>query len=221
MQTTTALAHYIRVATRRVDDTLFMQLRMWMGIFRPRPLQLRTQPRRATPIVLDQSLVQSTTTNIQDEKSAEDDDEDELITVPSPQKPSPRYRAERQSRTDWEALIRDKLAQKAWTTRRLAIRRWQMQQNNSSVRCITWTHANWAKPRRSASPLGSNIRRAYLHHIRSTEVRSIGGHVANQRQHDNLHHSLARAVDRLAAHAARHGTDAITRETNNGVLCTQ
>ena len=66
---------------------------MWMGIFRPRPLQLRTQQRRATPIVLDQSLVQSTTTDIQDEKSAEDDDEDELITVP--QKPSPRYRAER------------------------------------------------------------------------------------------------------------------------------
>ena len=66
-------------ATRRVDDTLFMQLRMWMGIFRPRPLQLRTQPRRATPIVLDQSSVQSTTTDIQDEKSAEDDDEDELI----------------------------------------------------------------------------------------------------------------------------------------------
>ena len=159
MQTTTAqaemcrmMAHYIRVATRRVDDTLFMQLRMWMGIFRPRPMQLRTQPKRATPIVLDQSLVQSTTTDIRDEKSAEeDDDEDELITVPSPQKPSPRYRAERQSRTDWEALIRDKLAQKAWTTRRLAIRRWQMQQNNSSVRCITWTHANWAKSRRSAS----------------------------------------------------------------------
>ena len=157
MQTTTAqaemcrmAAHYIRVATRRVDDTLFMQLRMWLGIFRPRPLQLRTQPRRATPIVLDR-LVQSTTTDIRDEKSAEDDDEDELITVPSPQKPSPRYRAERQSRTDWEALIRDKLAQKAWTTRRLAIRRWQMQQNNSSVRCITWTHANWAKSRRSAS----------------------------------------------------------------------
>ena len=157
MQTTTAqaemcrmTAHCIRVATRRVDDTLFMQLRMWMGIFRPRPLQLRTQPRRATPIVLDQSLVQSTTTDVRDEKSAEDDDEDELITVRSPQKPSPRYRAERQSRTDWEALIRDKLAQKAWTTRRLAIRRWQMQQNNSSVRCITWTHANWAKSRRSA-----------------------------------------------------------------------
>ena len=150
MQTTTAqaemcrmTAHCIRVATRRVDDTLFMQLRMWMGIFRPRPLQLRTQPRRATPIVLNQSLVQSTTTDIRDEKSAEeDDDEDELITVRSPQKPSPRYRAERQSRTDWEALIRDKLA---------AIRRWQMQQNNSSVRCITWTHANWAKSRRSAS----------------------------------------------------------------------
>ena len=29
------MAHYIRVA-RRVDDTLFMQLRMWMGLFRPR-----------------------------------------------------------------------------------------------------------------------------------------------------------------------------------------
>ena len=75
MQTTTAqaemcrmMARYIRVATRRVDDTLFMQLRMWMGIFRPRPMQLRTQPRRATPIVLDQSLVQSTTTDIRDEK---------------------------------------------------------------------------------------------------------------------------------------------------------
>ena len=155
MQTTTAqaemcrmMAHYIRVATRRVDDTLFMQLRMWMGIFRPRPMQLRKQPKRATPIVLDQSLVQSTTTDIRDEKNAE---EDELITVRSPQKLSQRYRAERQSRTDWEALIRDKLAQKAWTTRRLAIRRWQMQQNNSSVRCITWTHANWAKSRRSAS----------------------------------------------------------------------
>ena len=106
MQTTTAqaemcrmMAHYIRVATRRVDDTLFMQLRMW-SIFRPRPMQLRTQPKRATPIVLDQSLVQSTTTDIQDEKSAEDDDEDELITVLSPQKPSPRYRAKEQSRTD-------------------------------------------------------------------------------------------------------------------------
>ena len=94
MQTTTAqaemcrmMAHYIRVATRRVDDTLFMQLRMWMGIFRPRPMQLRTQPKRATPIVLDQSLVQSTTTDVRDEKSAEDDDdEDELITVRSPQK---------------------------------------------------------------------------------------------------------------------------------------
>ena len=43
MQTTTAqaemcrmMAHYIRVATRRVDDTLFMQLRMWVGLFRPR-----------------------------------------------------------------------------------------------------------------------------------------------------------------------------------------
>ena len=43
MQTTTAqaemcrmTAHYIRVATRRVDDTLFMQLRMWVGLFRPR-----------------------------------------------------------------------------------------------------------------------------------------------------------------------------------------
>ena len=35
-----------------------------------------------------------------------------------------------------------------------------------------------------------------LHHIRSTAVRSIGGHVANQRQHDNLHHSIARVVDR-------------------------
>ena len=128
----------IRVATRRVDDTLFMQLRMWMGIFRPRPL--------------DHSLVQSTTKDIRDEKNAEeDDDEDELITVRSPQNPSPRYRAEEQSRTDWEALIRDKLAQKAWTTTRLAIRRWQMQQNNSSVRCITWTHANWAKSRRLAS----------------------------------------------------------------------
>ena len=94
MQTTTAqaemcrmMAHDIRVATRRVDDTLFMQLRMWMSIFRPRPMQLRKQPKRATPIVLDQSLVQSTTTDIRDEKSAEeDDDEDELITVPSPQK---------------------------------------------------------------------------------------------------------------------------------------
>ena len=139
------VAHYIRVTTRRVDDTLYMQLRMWMGIFRSRPMQLRAQPKRATSIVLDQSLVQSTTTDIRDEKNAE---EDELITVRSPQKPSPRYRAERQSRTDWEALIRDK---KAWTTRRLAIRRWQMQQNNSSVRCITWTHANWAKSRRSAS----------------------------------------------------------------------
>ena len=39
MQTTTAqaemcrmMAHYIRVATTRVDDTLFMQLRIWMGI---------------------------------------------------------------------------------------------------------------------------------------------------------------------------------------------
>ena len=85
-----------------------------MDIFRPRPMQLHTQPKRATPIVLDHSLVQSTT-DIRDEKNVEEDDD--VITVPSPQKPSPRYRAERQSRTDWEALIRDKLAQKAWTTR--------------------------------------------------------------------------------------------------------
>ena len=63
-----------------------------------------------------------------------------------------------------------------------------------------------------------NIRRAYLHHIRSTEVRSIGGHVANQRQHDNLHHTLQ---ELLIAHTARHGADAITLKTNNGVLCTQ
>ena len=84
------MAHYIRVATRRVDDTLFMQLRMWMGIFRSRPMQLRAQPKRATSIVLDQSLVQSTTTDVRDEKSAEDDDEeDELITIRSPQKLSP------------------------------------------------------------------------------------------------------------------------------------
>ena len=51
--------------------------------------------KRATPRVLDHSLVQSTT-DIRDEKNVEeDDDEDELITVRSPQKPSPRYRAER------------------------------------------------------------------------------------------------------------------------------
>ena len=60
------------------------------------------QPKRATPIVLDQ----------RDEKSAEDDDEeDELITTRSPHKPSPRNRAEERSRTDWELLIRNKFAQ--------------------------------------------------------------------------------------------------------------
>ena len=58
------------------------------------PRQPRTQPKRATPIVLDQSLVQSTTTDIRDEKSADDDnEEDELIIIRSPHKPSPRYRA--------------------------------------------------------------------------------------------------------------------------------
>ena len=50
--------------------------------------------------------------DVRDEKSAEDDDdEDELITIRSPQRPSPRNRAEERSRTDWELLIRDKFAQ--------------------------------------------------------------------------------------------------------------
>ena len=142
-------AHYIRVATRRVDDTLFMQLRMWMGIFRPRSLQLRTQPRRATPIVLDQSLVQSTTTDVRDEKSAEDEDEDdELITVRSPQKPSARYRAEEQSRTAWEA-------ETSWH-RKLGRQEDLPSDDGRCNRTIhlfaAWTHANWAKSRRSASP---------------------------------------------------------------------
>ena len=84
---------YIRVATRRVDDSVHATEDVDGHLSPKTPMQLHTQPKRATPIVLDQSLVQSTTTDIQDEKSAEDDDEDELITVP--QKPSPRYRAER------------------------------------------------------------------------------------------------------------------------------
>ena len=47
--------------------------------------------------------------DVRDEKSAEDDDEeDELITIRSPQKLSPRNRAEECSR---ELLIRNKFAQ--------------------------------------------------------------------------------------------------------------
>ena len=50
--------------------------------------------------------------DVRDEKSAEDDDdEDELITIRSPHRPSPRNRAEERSRTDWELLIRTKIAQ--------------------------------------------------------------------------------------------------------------
>ena len=50
--------------------------------------------------------------DVRDEKSTEDDDdEDELITIRSPQRPSPRNRAEERSRTDWELLIRNKFAQ--------------------------------------------------------------------------------------------------------------
>ena len=45
-----------------------------------------------------------------------------------------------------------------------------------------------------------NIRRAYLHHIRSTEVRSIG-ELANQRQHDNLYHSC---TSRASWHRRNH-----------------
>ena len=76
------------------------------------PMQLRTLPKHTTPIALNQSLGQSTTMDPRDEKSAEDDDdEDELITIRSPQRPSPRNRAEERSRTDWELLIRDKFAQ--------------------------------------------------------------------------------------------------------------
>ena len=146
MQTTTAqaemcrmTAHCIRVATRRVNDTLFMQLRMWMGIFRPRPLQLRT-PRRATPIRVWCN---------QPPRTSEMRRARKMMTKMN----SSLYVHRRNCRRDTEqnGKIRDKLARKAWTTRRLAIRRWQMQQNNSSVRCITWTHANWAKSRRLAS----------------------------------------------------------------------
>ena len=76
------------------------------------PMQLRILPKHTTPIALNQSLGQSTTMDVRDEKSAEDDDdEDELITIRSPQRPSPRNRAEERSRTDWELLIRDKFAQ--------------------------------------------------------------------------------------------------------------
>ena len=50
--------------------------------------------------------------DVRDEKSAEDDDEeDELITIRSPQRLSPRNRVEERSRTDWELLIRNKFAQ--------------------------------------------------------------------------------------------------------------
>ena len=76
------------------------------------PMQLRIPPKRTTPIALDQSLGQSTTMDVRDEKSAEDDDEeDELITIRSPQRLSPRNRVEERSRTDWELLIRNKFAQ--------------------------------------------------------------------------------------------------------------
>ena len=66
------------------------------------PMQLRILPKHTTPIALNQSLGQSTTMDVRDEKSAEDDDEeDELITMHSPQRLSPRNRAEERSRTDW------------------------------------------------------------------------------------------------------------------------
>ena len=75
-------------------------------------MQLRIPPKRTTPIALDQSLGQPTTMDVRDEKSAEDDDEeDELITIRSPQRLSPRNRVEERSRTDWELLIRNKFAQ--------------------------------------------------------------------------------------------------------------
>ena len=159
------------------------------------PMQLRTEPKRATPIVFDQSLVQSTTTDVRDEKSAEDDaEEDELIIIPSPQKPSPRYRAEEQSRTDWEALI----SRQAGTEGKRTCH--QTMADARTIHLFAALHGHTPIGRnhgvRHRHLEAGNIRRAYLHHIRSTEVRSIGGHVANQRQHDNLHHSLARAVDR-------------------------
>ena len=53
-----------------------------------------------------------------------------------------------------------------------------------------------------------NIRRAYLHTL------PINGNLII------FITALQELID-IAAHAARHGTDAITLETNNGALCTQ
>ena len=179
MQATTAqaemcriTAHCIRVATRRVDDTLFMQLRMGMGIFRPRLMQLHTQPKRATPIVLDHSLVQSITTDVRDEKSADDDaEEDEVITRRSPQKPSPRNRAEERSRTDWELLIRNKLAQslRAGLEDNMTLQKAMAFAKEEFIsRYSTWTCTNWAKsPRLESLDLGpGDVRYTHLqpHH---------------------------------------------------------
>ena len=91
---------------------LFTQLKMWMGLFRLRPDAAQHPAQACDADSARSELVQSTTTDVRDEKSAEDDDEeDELITIRSPQKLSPRNRAEERSRTDWELLIRNKLAQ--------------------------------------------------------------------------------------------------------------
>ena len=107
------------------------------------PMQLRIPPKRTTPIALDQSLGQSTTMDVRDEKSAEDDDEeDELITIRSPQRLSPRNKVEERSRTDWELLIRNKFAQSLRAglednmTLQQAIRR------NSYPRYSIWTCTN-------------------------------------------------------------------------------
>ena len=63
------------------------------------PMQLRILPKHTTPIALNQSLGQSTTMDVRDEKSAEDDDEeDEIITIRSPHRLSPRNRAEERAR---------------------------------------------------------------------------------------------------------------------------
>ena len=43
------------------------------------PMQLRIPPKRTTPIALE-SLGQSTTTDVRDEKSAEDDDEEDELS---------------------------------------------------------------------------------------------------------------------------------------------
>ena len=106
------ITFYLRRVTRRIGGILFTQQKVDGPLSPKTPMQLRIPPKRTTPIALDQSLGQSTTMDVRDEKSAEDDDEeDELITIRSPQRLSPRNRAEERSRTDWELLIRNKFAQ--------------------------------------------------------------------------------------------------------------